>query len=128
MDKELERRGHRFARYADECNVYVRSKRTGERVMQTLVALFAELRLQVNVSARLVQWLRRRLRAIHLKHRKRGSTVFRELRRRGVSALVAAMAARFTGNWWRVAGHAALHLPLPTSYFDQLGVPRLVAR
>ncbi len=34
LDKELERRGHRFARYADDCYVYVRSKRAGERVMQ----------------------------------------------------------------------------------------------
>ena len=33
VDKELERRGHRFARYADDCNVYVRSRRAGERVL-----------------------------------------------------------------------------------------------
>ena len=33
LDKELERRGHRFVRYADDCNIYVRSKRAGERVM-----------------------------------------------------------------------------------------------
>jgi RNA-directed DNA polymerase len=37
VDKALERRGHRFVRYADDCNVYVRSKRAGERVMQGLV-------------------------------------------------------------------------------------------
>lgn len=36
VDKELERRGHAFARYADDCNVYVRSKRAGERVMRQL--------------------------------------------------------------------------------------------
>ncbi len=208
VDRELERRGHRFVRYADDCNVYVRSKRAGERVMETLVGLYAKLRLQVNIDksavarvwdrqflgfcfwvapgrvikrrvapkaldkmkerireitsrsggrsiaqvvtllrsylvgwrsyfrladtpqvfAQVEQWLHRRLRAIHLKHWKRGSTVFRELRRRGVSQHVAAMAARFTSNWWRVAGHAALHLALPTSYFDQLGVPRLASR
>lgn len=208
MDKELERRGHRFARYADDCNVYVQSKRAGERVMEALVGLYAKLKLRVNtaksavarvwdrqflgfsvwvapgrvvkcrvapkalqamkqrireltsrsggrsigqvvtmlrsylvgwrsyfrladtpqVFAQVEQWLYRRLRAIHLKHWKQGSTVFRELQRRGVSRHVAAMAARFTGNWWRVAGHAALHLALPTSYFDQLGVPRLAAR
>jgi group II intron reverse transcriptase/maturase len=205
IDKELERRGHRFARYADDCNVYVRSRRAGERVMEALVGLYAKLKLHINteksavarvwdrdflgfsfwvapgqvvkrrvaakalarlkarirgltsrsggrsieqvvatlrsyligwrsyfrladtprVFAQLEEWLHRRLRAIHLKHWKRGTVVFRELRRRGVSGHVAAMAARFTGNWWRVAGHAALHLALPTSYFDQLGVPRL---
>jgi RNA-directed DNA polymerase len=205
VDKALERRGHRFARYADDCNVYVRSKRAGERVMEALVGLYAKLRLRVNpdksavakvfarqflgfsfwvapgrvikrrvapkalkamkdrireitsrsggrsiaqvvarlrsylvgwrgyfkladtpgVFTELEQWLYRRLRAIHLKHWKRGTTVYRELRRRGVSRHVTALAARFAGNWWRVAGHAALHLALPTSYFDQLGVPRL---
>lgn len=50
VDKELERRGHRFVRYADDCNVYVRSKRAGERVMQSLVRLYAKLRLRVNTS------------------------------------------------------------------------------
>jgi group II intron reverse transcriptase/maturase len=208
VDKEVERRGHRFVRYADDGNVYVRSRRAGERVMAALVGLYAKLHLRINpvksavapavtrrflgfsfwvapgrlvkrriapealavmkarlrtitsrsggrsiaqvvaelrsylvgwlayfrladtpkVFAELEQWLYRRLRAIHLKHWKQGSTVYRELRRRGVSRHVAAMAARFTGNWWRVAGHAALHLALPTSYFARLGVPRLVAR
>jgi group II intron reverse transcriptase/maturase len=208
VDKELERRGHRFARYADDCNVYVGSRRAGERVMEALVGLFAKLKLHINVEksavarawdrqflgfsfwvapgqvikrrvapkalrkmkdrireltarsggrsirqvvralrsylvgwrayfrladtpkafAQIEKWLHRRLRAIHLKHWKRGLTVYRELRRRGVSAHVAAMAARFTGNWWRVAGHAALHLALPTSYFDRLRVPRLGLR
>jgi RNA-directed DNA polymerase len=208
VDKELERRGHRFVRYADDCNVYVRSQRAGERVMEALVGLYAKLKLQVNseksavarvwdrqflgfsfwvapgrvvkrrvapkalskrkdrireittgsggrsveqvvttlrsyligwrsyfrladtprVFAEVEQWLHRRLRVLHVKHWKHGSTVYRELRRRGVSEPVAAMAARFTSNWWRVAGHAALHLALPTSYFDQLGVPRLLLR
>ncbi len=48
--EELERRGHRFVRYADDCNVYVRSKRAGERVMETLVGLYAKLKLQVNID------------------------------------------------------------------------------
>jgi group II intron reverse transcriptase/maturase len=205
VDQELERRGHRFARYADDCNVYVRSERAGKRVLEALVGLYAKLKLRINteksavarvwdrqflgfsfwvapgrvvkrrvapkalaklkdrlraltarsggrsieqvliplrryligwrayfrladtphVFAQLEEWLHRRLRAIHLKHWKRGSTVFRELRRRGVSRRVAARAAHFTGNWWRVAGHPALHLALPTSYFDRLGLPRL---
>ena len=48
VDKELERRGHAFARYADDCNVYVRSKRGGERVMRLLRRLLGKLRLQIN--------------------------------------------------------------------------------
>lgn len=208
VDKALERRGHWFVRYADDCNVYVRSRRAGERVMRALVGLYTRLHLQINVDksavarvwdrsflgfrfwvapgrvikrriaptalaklkdriralttrsggrsieqvvtelrrylvgwrayfrladtpqvfAQVEQWLHRRLRALHLKHWKRGSTVFRELRRRGVSQHVAAMAARFAHNWWRTARHQALHLALSTSYFDQLGVPRLASR
>lgn len=48
VDKELERRGHAFVRYADDCNVYVKTLRAGARVMQSLVALFGRLRLRVN--------------------------------------------------------------------------------
>ncbi len=48
VDKELERRGHRFVRYADDCNVYVRSRRAGERVMGLLRRLYGKLRLKVN--------------------------------------------------------------------------------
>jgi len=48
VDKELERRGHAFCRYADDCNVYVRSRRAGEDVMETLRRLYARLRLRVN--------------------------------------------------------------------------------
>jgi hypothetical protein len=50
VDKELERRGHRFARYADDSNVYVRSKRAGKRVMEALVGLYAKLRRRVNTE------------------------------------------------------------------------------
>jgi group II intron reverse transcriptase/maturase len=50
VDKELERRGHAFARYADDCNVYVRSRRAGERVMAALRRKYAALRLRVNES------------------------------------------------------------------------------
>jgi len=36
LDKELEKRGHKFCRYADDCNIYVKSKRSGERVMENI--------------------------------------------------------------------------------------------
>jgi RNA-directed DNA polymerase len=49
LDKELERRGHRFVRYADDCNVYVKSKEAGERVMASLERFLTKrLRLKVN--------------------------------------------------------------------------------
>ncbi len=48
VDKQLETRGHAFVRYADDCNVYVRSKRAGERVLEALRGLLAKLRLRIN--------------------------------------------------------------------------------
>jgi RNA-directed DNA polymerase len=51
LDKELEKRGHRFVRYADDCNIYVRSKRAGERVMNS-VREFLEQRLSLKVNER----------------------------------------------------------------------------
>lgn len=50
VDRELETRGHRFVRYADDCNVYVGSKRAGDRVMALMRRLFAKLKLEVNES------------------------------------------------------------------------------
>ncbi|MBP6835465.1 MAG: group II intron reverse transcriptase/maturase [Deltaproteobacteria bacterium] len=48
VDRELEARGHAFVRYADDCNVYVRSKVAGERVMAALRQMYGRLRLRVN--------------------------------------------------------------------------------
>ncbi len=206
VDKELERRGHAFARYADDCNVYVRSKRAGERVMELLRQLYARLRLRINedksavasaltrqflgfglwvapgkvvkhrvarkalvkmkdrvriitkrtrgrslaqiaqdlrsylvgwknyfklaatprVFAELDQWIRHRLRAIQLKQWKRGRTIFRELRRRGLSVFGAAKVAGNGRRWWRNSAKL-INAALPNSLFDELGVPRLAA-
>jgi RNA-directed DNA polymerase len=51
LDRELARRGHRFVRYADDCNVYVRSERAGERVMASLSGFIQwRLRLRINTA------------------------------------------------------------------------------
>lgn len=61
VDKELERRGHTFVRYADDCNVYVQSQRAGERIMAVLNRKYARLRLRINEhkSAVAVAWGRK---------------------------------------------------------------------
>ena len=203
VDKELEARGHCFVRYADDCNVYVRSHRAGERVMALLRRLYGRLKLRINeaksavahvegrkflgfsfwlhrervsrkvadkalaafkqkvreltwrsgghsmkdvieqlkqyllgwkayfklaqtpsVWRELDEWIRRRLRAIHLKHWKRGTTVFRELRVLGASAEVAGrVAVNARRWWWNSTGQ--INRILTTAYFDSLGVPRL---
>jgi RNA-directed DNA polymerase len=49
LDRELGRRGHRFVRYADDCNIYVRSERAGQRVMEGITHfIMQELKLKVN--------------------------------------------------------------------------------
>jgi RNA-directed DNA polymerase len=204
VDKELEKRGHHFVRYADDCNVYVQSHRAGERVMRQLRKLFTGLKLRVNesksaidlaqrrkilgysfwvatgkvvkrrVSKKAIQamkdrvreitqrnrgrsiegvvtelrsylagwkeyyrladtprifsdldeWIRHRLRALHLKQWKRGTTIYRELRSRGMSHDSAAQVASHGRSWWNNSARA-IHLALPNSYFDQLQLPRL---
>jgi len=203
VDKELERRGHCFARYADDCNVYVRSRRAGERVMAVLRRCYARLRLKVNeaksavasvtgrkflgysfwfakgevkrkVAAKplatfkqrvrqltrrsggrgmaevierlrlyllgwkayfglaqtpgirrsLDEWLRHRLRAIQLKHWKRGTTMYRELRALGAPPGLARTVAANSRRWWRNSD-GLLNAVLTIAYFDRLGVPRL---
>ncbi|UUZ76136.1 group II intron reverse transcriptase/maturase [Polaromonas sp. P1(28)-13] len=204
VDKELERRDHCFARYADDCNVYVRSRRAGERVMALLRRLYARLRLTVNEAKSAVasafgrkflgyalwaapgdvvkrgvaskpmatfkqrirqltrrsggrsmgqvvqrlrpymlgwkayfglsqtpkvwrtldEWLRHRLRAIQLKHWKRGRAMFRELRALGASVNVASQVAGNSRRWWRNSDRL-LKTVLTIAYFDGLGVPRL---
>ena len=42
LDRELERRGHRFVRYADDCNIYVRSERAGQRVMESVTRFITQ--------------------------------------------------------------------------------------
>lgn len=205
VDKQLERRGHRFVRYADDCNVYVRSKRAADRVMAGLTQLYAKLKLRVNPTKSAVapawqrsflgysfwiapgkivkrrvapkalekmkervreitsrsggrsltqvvallrsylvgwkayfrladtpgvftnvdKWLHRRLRALIVKQNKRGPTLFRTLRARGVPMRSARAAAAHCGRWWAMATHGALKTAFPTRYFTSLGVPRL---
>jgi len=51
LDKELERRGHAFCRYADDCNIYVQTKRSGERAMASITRFLTErLKLRVNAD------------------------------------------------------------------------------
>jgi group II intron reverse transcriptase/maturase len=190
VDQELERRGHCFVRYADDCNVYVQSKRAGERVLASLRQQYARLRLRVNeaksavarvwdrkflgysfwvapgrvrqltrrnggrslpqvaaalglylrgwqqyfqladtpgVLADLDGWIHRRLRALQLKHWKRGRTTYRELHARGLPEWLVVKGAGHGRRWWWAAGLGALHTALPGRYFERMGVPRLAA-
>jgi len=202
VDRELERRGHRLVRYADDCNVYVRSRKAGQRVLQGLRGCYARLALKVNesktavaqvwgrkflgycfwaykgevkravatpalaklrerirqltgrsnarsleqiaqdlrayvpgwkayfrlaqtpgVMRRLDQWLRHRLRAVQLKHWRRGTTAYRELRKLGARLDEALCIAGNLRRWWHTSA-LGLNRLLPIAYFDRLGVPQ----
>ncbi|WP_373897786.1 group II intron reverse transcriptase/maturase [Haloimpatiens sp. FM7315] len=61
IDKELEKRGHRFCRFADDCNIYVKSKKAGIRVMENMRKLFeGHLKLKVNENKSAVDYVIRR--------------------------------------------------------------------
>ena len=76
------------------------------------------------VLRELDEWMRHRLRAIHLKHWKRGTTIYRELLKLGAKPNVALLVARNGRRWWRNS-RLALNNVLTIAYFDRLGMPRL---
>jgi hypothetical protein len=70
------------------------------------------------------EWLRHRLRAIQLKHWRRGSTIYRELTNLGAAGHVAKRVAGNSRCWWRNS-NGDIKRVLTIAYFDKLGVPRL---
>jgi RNA-directed DNA polymerase len=76
------------------------------------------------VMRELDEWLRHRLRAVQLKQWGCGTTTFRELRRLGASADLAARIAGHVRRWWYNSS-LGVNRVLPIAYFDRLGVPRL---
>lgn len=121
-----------------KARVRVLTSRTGgrsmERVAQDLRSYlvgwrnYFQLAETPRVFRELDEWIRRRLRAVQLKQWKRGRTAYRELRRRGVSEIVARGGAGNVRRWWAMATHATFKTALPNSELDRLGVPRLDGR
>ena len=72
------------------------------------------------------EWIRHRLRAIHLKQWRRGRTIFRELIQRGLSRSGARRIAANARSWWKNSG-MTINVAFPITYFDGLGLPRLAA-
>lgn len=204
VDRELERRGLNFVRYADDCNVYVRSQKAGERVLKGLRKLYDKLHLKVNEAKTSVgpacrrkflgysfwmapgkevklavskqatktfkdrvrkktkrsggrsmqqvigelrsyllgwksyfgmaqtprkfreldEWLRHRLRALQLKHWRRGRTMYDELRKMGTNREQAARIAANSTRWWHNSS-MELNRIMPVTWFDRMGLPRL---
>jgi RNA-directed DNA polymerase len=100
VDKELERRGHAFCRYADDCNVYVRSRRAGERVMALLRRLYGRLHLTVNETKSAVASVFGR-QFLGYAFRQAGGVVKRRVADKAIKAFkdqVRALTSRITGR------------------------------
>ena len=113
--RELTRRsaGRSLAAVCRDLGVYLAGWKAYFRIAQT-----------PKVFAAVDKWIRHRLRALQLKHWKRGTTIYRELIARGLSDLDARRVAANGRRWWRNSA-MAIHLALPNALFDKLGVPRL---
>ena len=79
-----------------------------------------------SVLQRLEEWMRRRLRSVIWKQWKRGKVRFVKLRQRNVGIALAAQTAGSPHGPWRLANSPALSLAFPLTYFDALGLPRLL--
>jgi RNA-directed DNA polymerase len=115
--REITRRsaGRSLAAVGKELGTYLTGWKAYFRIAETPRAL-----------ADIDQWIRHRLRALQLKHWKRGRTIYRELRARGMGSHAAAQVAANGRRWWRNSA-MAIHIALPNAQFDKLGVPRLAA-
>jgi RNA-directed DNA polymerase len=121
LDKELERRGHKFCRYADDCNIYVATRRSGERVMASISRYLSErLKLTVNQAKSAVDrpWKRAFMSYSMTRHRKPRltvakkaverfkanlKTVFRKGKGRNIRTTIGEMAPKVRGwiNYFR---------------------------
>jgi len=79
------------------------------------------------VLATLEKWLRRRLQSMVWKQWKRGTTRYRELRKRGIAAQDTAKTAGSSDGPWHLANTPALKIALPNAFFASLGLPELTA-
>jgi RNA-directed DNA polymerase len=154
MDKELERRGHRFCRYADDGNIYVKSKAAGSvkrakghireivrrgrgrglpKVIGELTSFlrgwahYFRLSHVKNTFEDLDQWIRRKLRCILWRQWKRPRTRAKKLIERGIDRVRAfASASNGRGPWWN-AGASHMHTAVPTKGLHQQGLLSLLA-
>jgi group II intron reverse transcriptase/maturase len=132
VDRELERTGHAFARYADDCNVYVRSQKAGERVMARLEKLYGKLRLRINrdKSAVAPVWQRQFLGLAFF--RAPGGQVKRRMAKKALQAMkekVRALTTRNVGrNLAQVVEELSSYLTGWRAYFSQAQTPSVFDR
>lgn len=109
LDKELERRGHKFCRYADDCNIYVRSPRAGERVLKSITKFLAK-------SLRCIKW----------QQWKRPPKRMKELMKPGIARHRAWKSANNGHGAWYNAGASHMNEAMPKRLFDSMGLVSLL--
>lgn len=105
LDKELTKRGLRFVRYADDCNIFVRSKRAGERVMESVIRFVeGKLRLKVNRDKSAVDrpWKRKFLGYTFMNNREATIRIAPK-KLEQMKELVREITSRTRGISWRIA-------------------------
>jgi len=132
LDRELERRGHAFCRYADDCNIYVGSERAGVGLLQSLNpvlrgwAAYFQLAETRRVLEERDGWLRHQLRSVLWRQGKRRYRRARMLMQRGLTRERAwRSACNQRGPWWN-AGASHMHAAFPKSWFDTQGLVSLL--
>ena len=101
FDKELEKRGLRFARYADDCNIYVKTEKAGQRVMKSVVKyLTTKLKLKVNEqkSAVAQPWERKFLGFTFRKGKESGKIKIHESRVKRLKDKIRGLTKKMRGN------------------------------
>ena len=119
LDRGLDRRGHAFCRYADDCTIYVGSQAAGERVLAGISQILCERLNETNRALEdLDGWLRRKLRCIQWSQRTRPYTRARNLMKAGLReerAFCSAFNQR--GPWWN-SGASQMDAAFPKVFFD----------
>jgi group II intron reverse transcriptase/maturase len=132
VDKELEKRGHAFVRYADDCNVYVRSQRAGQRVMELLRRLLRRLRLRVNESKSAVDLVEHRKVLGYTFWKARNGTMQLRVADKPLAMFKARICriTRPTGgrSMTQVVEELKEYLPGWCNYFSQAATPQIFAR
>jgi RNA-directed DNA polymerase len=127
LDKELERRGLKFVRYADDFQVFVKSSRSAERVFGSVQRyLERTLKLVVNQRKSCVRvadgWIRRRLRMCYWKQWRYARTKVAKLRELGVNLDLAIKHAVSRKSYWRMSRTPAMRYAMPNIWLAEQGL------
>lgn len=130
MDRELERRGHRFVRYADDCNVYVRSRKAGERVLRALRGCYARLALRINKAKTAVArvWGRKFLGYCFKRSREGGKRAVSKQAMQKLQRHIRQLTRRTRGrSLQQVAEDLRAYVPGWKAYFRLVQTPKVMA-